>query len=62
MGYEERREKGREGGRRLINIIAAGWGNTHFMQRRHKQGGLWEWGGAEEKNRNESEAEREVQR
>lgn len=57
MDYEERREKG---GRRLINIIAAGWGNIHFMQCRHKQAGLW--GGAEEKNRNVREEEREGQR
>lgn len=41
--WREKREKGRKGGRRLINIAAAGWGNTHFMQCLHKQGGLWQW-------------------
>ena len=40
MKREERKEEGRRW-RKLINIIAAGLGNIHFMQRRHKRGGLW---------------------
>lgn len=50
MGYEERSAKGGEGGRKLINILAAGWGNIHFMQCRHKQGGLKQ---GTQKSRNE---------
>jgi len=42
VAYEERRERRRGERRGLINIVAAGWGNIHFMQSCHKQGGLWE--------------------